>query len=129
MIINSDYVYDNIKLSKTRIILQITTEEYEETYGFNLNRVVRVKCIAEFKDKIINETKFIIIDRYNIIGELNKIIQKSRGESKLIKIIEVRIIIEGWINKNVMDMYFKSGCMSILWKKFYGRDVKKKLSI
>ena len=23
-------------------------------------------------------------------------------------------------------MYFKSGCMPVLWKKFYGRDVNKR---
>ena len=55
---------------------------------------IEIKCVDEFYDKIINGTKFIIIDRYNIIGELNKIMQKSRGEIKLIKIIEVKIIIE-----------------------------------
>ena len=52
--------------------------------------------------------------------------QKSRGEIKLIKIIEVKIIIEGRINKIIMDMYFKSGCMPILWENFYGREVNKK---
>ena len=126
LIITSEYVYDNIKLNETGNILQNTIEEYEETYGFKQNRVVKVKCIAEFYDKTINETKIIIIDRYNIIGELNKIMQNWRGEIKLVKIIEVKIIIEGRINKNIMDMYFKSGCMPILWKKFYGRDINKR---
>ena len=83
-------------------------------------------CIAEFYDKIINESKIIIIDRNNIIGELNKIMQKSRGEIKHIKIIGVKILIEGRISKNKMDMYFKTGCMPILWKKVYGRDVNKR---
>ena len=82
-----------------------------------LFRDVKVRCVGEFYDKIINETKIIIINRYNIIGELNKIMQKSRGENKLIKKIEVKIIIEGGINKNIIDIYFKSGCMPILWKK------------
>ena len=70
--------------------------------------------------KKINETKFIIINHYNIIGELNNIMQKSRVEIKLSKIIEVKIIIEGRINKNIMDMFFKPGCMPILWKNFMG---------
>ena len=52
---------------------------------------------GEFYDEIINETKIIIIDRYNIIGELNKTMQKSRGEIKLIKKIEKKIIIDGRI--------------------------------
>ena len=87
-------------------------------------RVVKVKCAGEFYDKK-NETEIIIIDRYNIIGELKKIMQKPRGEIKLIKIMEVKIIIETRINKNIMDMYFKSGCMPILWKKIYERDANK----
>ena len=52
--------------------------------------------------------------------------QISRSEFKFFKIIEVKILIEGRINKNIMDMYFKSGCLPIIWKKFYGRDVNKR---
>ena len=79
MINTSEYVYDNIKLHETRNIIQNIIEEYEEKYSFYLYRDVKVRCVCEFYDKIINETKIIIIDRYNIIGELNKIMQKSRG--------------------------------------------------
>ena len=91
-------------MNETRNIVQNTIEEYEKEYTFNLYRDVKVRCVGEFYDKILNETKIIIFDRYDIIGELNKIMQKSRGEIKLIKIIEVKIIIEGRINKNKMDM-------------------------
>ena len=97
MIFTSENVYDNIKLNETRNILQKTIEEYEKKYGFNVNRIVKVKCVGEFYDKKTNETKVTVINRYNIIGELNKIKQKSRGGIKLIKIIELKIIIEGRI--------------------------------
>ena len=106
--------------------LQNTREQHEETYGYNYHKNVKLEGIADFYDKIINETKIIIIDRSNIIGELNKVMQKSRGEIKLVRIIEVKIIIEGRNIKNIIDMYFKSGCMPILWKNFYGRDKKKR---
>ena len=89
MIITTEYVYDKVKLNETRKFLQNTMEEYEKEYGFNINRDVKVRCICEFYDKIKNEPKIIIIDRYNIIGQLNKIMQKSRVEIKLTKIIEV----------------------------------------
>ena len=53
--------------------------------------------------------------------------QKSRGEIKFIQTNEVKIIIEGRIDKNIMDMYFKIRCMPILWKKTlwarYNKDV------
>ena len=65
----------------------------------NLNRDVKVRCVGEFYDKTINETKIVIINHYNNIGELNKIMQKSRGEIKLIEKIEVKVIIEARINK------------------------------
>ena len=77
MIVTSECVYDNIKSNETRNIPQKTIEEYEKDYGFNKNRVVKVECVGEFYDKTKNETKSNIIDRYNIIGELNKIMQKS----------------------------------------------------
>ena len=129
MIITSEYVFDNIKLNETRNILQNTIEEYEKEYGFDLYRDVKVRCVGEVCDKIINETKIILIDCYNFIRELNKFMQKSRGEIKLIKIIEVKIIIEGRFYKKIMDMYFKSDCMPTLWKKIYGRDVNKRLGL
>ena len=115
MIITGEYIYDNIKLNKTCNILQNTIEEYEKEYGFNLYRDVKVRCVAEIDDKRINELKIIIIDRYNIIVELIKIMQKSRGEIKLIKIFEVIIIIECRIYINIVDMYFKTECMPKLW--------------
>ena len=61
--------------------------------------------------------KKITIDRYNIIGELNKIMQKSKGDIKLMRVIQVKIIIEGEIHSNKLDIYLKSGCMPILWRK------------
>ena len=53
--------------------------------------------------------------------------QKSRGKIKLIKIIEVKIIIEGRIYKSIIDMCFISGCMPILWKRFYEKFVNDRL--
>ena len=86
MIITSEYVYDNIELNESHNILQNTIEEYEKDYGFYLYRDVKVRCVGEFYDKILNETKIIINDRYNVIGELNRIMQKSRGETCLLNL-------------------------------------------
>ena len=129
MIINSEYIYDNIKLNEARNIAQNIKEVYEEQYGFELYIDVKVRCVGEFYDRITNETEIVIINRNKISGELNKIMQKSRGEVKFIKIIEVKIIIECRIYKNKKDMYFKSECMPVLWRKCYGRDINKTLSI
>ena len=125
-IITSDYVFDNIRLNETRKIIQNTIDEYEEKYGFYLYTDVKVRCVGQFYDKKIYETKNVFINHYNISGELNKMLRKSRGEIKIIKKIEVKIILEGRINKNILDLYFKSGCMPILWKENYGRQVNKR---
>ena len=45
--------------------------------------------------------------------------QLSIGMIKLIKTIQVKIIIKGKISKNIMDIYFKIGCMPLLWRKYY----------
>ena len=119
MIITSEYVYNNIKLDETRNIVENNLEEYERKYGFKYNRDIKVECNDEFLDKIRNETINITIDRYNIIGELNKIMQTSYGISRLVKVIQVKLSINGKICNNEMDIYFKSGCMPILWRKFY----------
>ena len=118
MILTSEYVYNIFKLNETQNIIEITLEEYERKYAFNYNRVIKDYCIAEFLDKK-NETKSITIDRYNIIGEVNKIMQSSKGMIKFIRVVQVKVILEGKFYKNIKDIYFKSGCMPILWKKFY----------
>ena len=85
----SDYVYNNIKLDKTRKIVEDTLDEYERKYGYHRNRTVKVLCLAKFLGKIKNETKPIHTESFNIIGELNKIMQSSQGLYKLIEIIEI----------------------------------------
>ena len=55
--------------------------------------IKKVKCVADFLDKIIKETKNKTIERYNIIRELNKTMQSSNGMIKFIRVIELKIII------------------------------------
>ena len=124
MIITSEYVYNNFKLDETRNIVGKTLEEHERKYVFNYKTVIKGKCIADFLDKIKNEMKKITVDCYNIIGELNKIMQKSKGEIKLIRVIQVKIIREGEIYIIIMDICLKSACMPILYRNFYVKVVK-----
>ena len=53
----SEYVYSNIKLDKTRKIKENTPHDYEQKYGSNYHRFVKVKCVVDFLDKITNEKK------------------------------------------------------------------------
>ena len=66
-------------MNETHNIVNNILEMHVEGYGYNHLRDVKVKCIAKFLDKVVNEIKYITIERYNIIGEVNKILQSSHG--------------------------------------------------
>ena len=72
-------VHSRIKLDKTREIIENTIQEYEQKYGEHNCKSIKVICVAEFLDKLKNETKYITIESYNIVGELNRIRQSSKG--------------------------------------------------
>ena len=115
----SEYVYNNIKLKETRNIVENTLLEYERKYGANCYGSVKVECVAIFMDKINNESKTITIERYNIIGELNKISQSSKGMSKFIRVIELKIMKQGRNYKNDSNAYLGWSNIPILWRKYY----------
>ena len=91
-------------MNETHNIIENTLLEYERKYGFNCNRIVKIKCVTKFLDKIKKETKNITIDCYNIIGGVNKIMQSSKGMCKFIRIIELKIVIEGRIYNNIINI-------------------------
>ena len=91
----SECVYNNIELNETCNIVENTPLEYERKNGATCYRSVKVKCGAKFSDKIKNETEIVTIGRFNIIGELNKLMQSSKGMCKFFEIIELKFIIQG----------------------------------
>ena len=95
----SEYIYINIKLNETRNIVENTILEYEQKYGAVYLKSVKVECVAEFLDEIKNEIKILIIRRYNIIEELNKILQSSNGIIDFIRRDKIRIRIKRGVNK------------------------------
>ena len=48
--------------------------------------------------------------------------QSSEGMIKFLRITQVKIKIQGKNYNNITDIYFKSGCMPVLWKKFYVKN-------
>ena len=76
--VTGEYVYKKFILDKAPKIVEKISHEYNQKYGENYHRSVKVMCIAKFSDKK-NETKNITIERYNIFGELNRIMQWSEG--------------------------------------------------
>ena len=117
----SEYVYNNIKLNETRNFVENTLFEYETKYGFNSNRVVKVEFTTKFLDKSTNETKIIPFESNKIIGKVNKIMQSSKGTCIFIRIIQLKIIIEGNIYRNLTDIYLRSENIPTLWKRIFVR--------
>ena len=91
----SEYVYNNIKLDETREIIENTLHDYQQKNGEIYRRIIKIIYVAEFLDKIKNETKNLTFESYNIVGEINRIMQSSRGLNKLIRIIELKITTNG----------------------------------
>ena len=106
---------------KCSYIVENTLLEYKRKYGYNNNRTCEIKCITKFLDKIKNETKNITLTCYNIIGGINKIMQSTKGMCKFIRIIELKIKIQGRINNNIIKIYLRSENIPILWKFFFVR--------
>ena len=119
LIITSEYVYDNIKLNETRKIVEHTLQECVQKHGTDYRKSVKVRCVAEFLGKLKNETKNITIEHYNIIGELNKVMQSSKSLIKLFRIIEMNILIRGRICKDVIYHYLECENNPILWEKIF----------
>ena len=123
MIITDEYtkefVHNNIKLIETRNIVENTLLEYERKYGANCCRSVKVECVAKFLDKIKNETKFITIELYNIIGGVNKVMQSSKGRGKLITLNELKIIIQGRVYRTDVNAKLNCKKVRILWKEYF----------
>ena len=97
--ITSEYDYLINKLKETRNIVGNNLLQYDQKYGDGYLKSVKVKCAAEFLDKMKNETKKITIERYNLIGEVNKVMQSSKGMIKFVRIIEFKIVLRGRIFK------------------------------
>ena len=122
----SEYVYNNIKLNETHNIIENTLLEYERKCGYNYNRTCEIICITKFLDKIKNETKNITLTCYNIIGGINKIMQSTKGMCKFIRVIELKIKIQGRIYNNIINIYLRSENVPISWKIFFVKIANKR---
>ena len=114
-----------MKLDETRNIVENTILEYEQKDGVAYRKSVKVKCVAEFLDEIKNKTGNETIERYNIIGELNEIMQSPKGVIKFIRVIELKITVQGRIYKYVLYHYLECENIPILWKKFFYENCKR----
>ena len=90
----SEFKYYNIKLDEICNIVENKQLEHKQKYGVDYHRIVKVKCVAEFWDKIENDIKIITIHSCNINDELNKLTCSSEGMLILIRIDKLRILIE-----------------------------------
>ena len=106
-------------MDKTRNIVENTILEQERKYGGNYRKFIKVKCVAKLRYKLKNKTENINIERYNVIGDLNKIMQSSKGMIEFIGVFELKIRVKGRIYKDVLYLYLECENIPILWKKIY----------
>ena len=89
-----EYKYYNFKLNETRNIVENTVLEYVQKYGNHCLKSEKIRCVAEFLDKIENEIKIINIERCDIFGELNKVMESSKSMIEFIRVDKLKIVIK-----------------------------------
>ena len=57
----------------------------------------------------------------NIIGKVKRIMQSCKGMIKFIRALELKIIIQGKLHENVVNVYLKCDGIPLLWKKHYSK--------
>ena len=97
MFVTSEIVFNNPKLNEIHNIIKNTQLKYEQKYGYNYYRKVNVNCNVMFFDKLENKTKNTMIERDNIVGEVNKITQLSKGMYNFIRALKLTLIKKGRI--------------------------------
>ena len=60
-----------------------------------------------------------MIERDNIVGGVNKVMQLSKGMYNFIRPLELTIIMQGRIHKNLVNAYLKCDNTPIFWKKYF----------
>ena len=110
----------NPKSNQINDIIENTQLEYYQKEGYYYYRKVNVKCNVNFFDKIENKTKKDMLKHVNI-GEVNEIIQSSKGIIKFIRALELTIRTQGRIHKIVENVYLRFDNIPILWKKQYSK--------
>ena len=99
-------------------MIKNTHHKYTRKYGCIYITEVNITCNVKCFDKTENKTKIFMIDRENVIGIVNKIMQSSEGMVEFIRVLELTIRIQERIQKNV-HANLKCDNIPILWKKHY----------
>ena len=94
IIITSEFIYYNIKLDESCDIVENTRLKDEQKVTVGCRGMVKVECIVDFLDKIKNEINFMKTRSFNIIEELNKILQSGKGMVKFVRPDKLRNKIE-----------------------------------
>ena len=121
MFITAEFVSIDPKLNEINDIIKNTQLEYNQKYGSDYYAKVDVKCNVKVFDKKENKTKNIMIEHKNIIGKVDKIMQSAKEMIKFIRALELTIIIQERIHKNIVNAYVNCDNVPILWKKHYAR--------
>ena len=113
----TQFVFINPKVNEIINIIKNTQLEYIQEYGCNYHTNVNIKRNVKFIDKVENKTKNILIGHENVIGKVNKIKQSFKGMFNFNRVLKLTIVIEGKIQKNIVNVYSKCDIIPIIWKK------------
>ena len=110
--------FNNPKLNEINNIIKNTQLKNEQKHGYNYYRKVNVNYNVKFFDKIENKTKITMIERDNIVGEVNKRMHLSKGMYDFIRAHKWTLITQRRNYKNVVNAYLKCDKIPVLWKNF-----------
>ena len=106
-----EYDFINPDRNRNFSFVTETMREHRKKYDF---KKVELKNNTKFFDKIKNKTKSVI----SKCGRV-KTIKASNGRFEYFEINKVTIFIKGYLSKNVIDTYMKSGNVPKLWTLFF----------
>ena len=118
IIVTIKYIYNNPELCEINDITERTRLERDQKYDVGLAEEVEVKLNVKFLDKINNKTKNIKTKN------IKKAVIASQNKYELFKINNLSILIEGIINKNVINTDMKSDKIPSLWRKIFLKIAK-----
>ena len=128
MIVISEYEFKNLPIHEVTSAIENIQHELIDKYGFIDKYKVSVICHTEYIDGLKKKTQNVIINDFYLICRSKKRDTASNSRYKLNRVKKLIVIIQGGINKLVINTYLKMQ-MPMLWRKFLMKNANKRFRI